>query len=55
MSLSNKSLDKEKGKNKILRRINYYIKSNNIAYIIGVEEEEGENNNQVSKNKTTKE
>lgn len=45
MSLGNSSFNRQKSRKEIFKVINNYIKSNNIAHINGVGEEESENNN----------
>lgn len=39
MSFSNKFLNREKGRNEIVRFMNYYIDNNNIAYVDSIEKE----------------
>lgn len=38
MDLGNKTLDGEKGRENVLKLMNYYINTNKITYINGVEE-----------------
>lgn len=54
MSVSNKFFNREKSREEIQKVINYYIDTNNIAYVDSVEQKKEENDDQVNEDETKK-